>query len=350
MSCSKLIIIAFVLRLFLLAVQRAFGMEWDFHVDAAFYVDRIFAMVDGGVAEGLLIAGFENFLYILIGYLIYTLSFGLIEPQYLLISLNVASTLVTIRLICAIHEVKDGVQVPLAAVFVALSPYFMHLSVHPLKDSLVLCLSVALLLVVIRGYWFLAALIGLTLISARFHLGVITVVTLFGWRLFVSINFGRFRQILAMLFAMSIMYVVFNEQLSERLLTEFEGRDFYPDGLSLVPESLPIRFFGGWLLNFLVPFPFFPTRAADAGYFLHLLIFFMLMIFAWWRLKSGGNKIDLNNFGLMLSSLFFFAFVLTTTPGAGPLVRYRLFAEVLLLVSLGRAIKVNSRKISGRSA
>lgn len=344
MRCSRIILFALVLRLVLLVVQRAFGMEWDFHVDATFYVDRIFAMVDGGFKEGLLITGLENFLYILVGYLIYTLSFGLIEPQSLLISLNVASATLTVWLICALFEARASVRVPLAAVFVALSPYLMHLSVHPLKDSFVLCLSVALLLGLVRGYWFTAALTGVVLISARFHLGVITVVTLFGWRLLVSMGWGKLRQTSVMLSAMLVIFFVFNEQLGERLMTEFEGRDFYPSGLSLVPESLPIRFFGGWFLNFLVPFPFIPARAADAGYFLHMIIFFTLLIVAWKRLNRHGKRIDLNNFGLMLAAFFFFAFVLTTTPGAGPLVRYRLFAEILLLVSLGSPIKVATKK------
>ena len=152
-----------------------------------------------------------------------------------------------------------------------------------------------------------------------------------------------------MVVAMTALFVVANEQLTQRLDVEFEGRDFYPRGLALVPESLPARYFAGWLFNFLVPFPFIPSRAADGGYFAHLLIFHALWFVSWRRMRASGRRLGAPGFGLLLCALFFFAFVLTTTPGAGPLVRYRLFAELLFLIALSsRSVPASVPASAGR--
>lgn len=129
---------------------------------------------------------------------------------------------------------------------------------------------------------------------------------------------------------MVVFYAATATMLEERLMVEFEGRSFYPDGLALVPQAPAIRFFFGWALNILVPYPFIPSNAAEMGYFGHLAMYYGLVFFS----LRARSVYDSRRYGLLLLFLFTEAFILTSTPGAGPLVRYRLASELMVLVAM----------------
>jgi hypothetical protein len=344
MRLPALLLVAAVLRLAMLFLQRSIGMEWDFHIDATYYVDGIFSMNEVGVLQTLNDTGYENFFYTLVGYLMYSATFGYVESQNLLITLNLLLSVASVAIIYLFYATPDSDSVPLLAVFFACSPYLVHLSVHPLKDSVVLFSSLTLMFSLSKDRWLLAMLFAVVLVLTRYHLGILTVMLLVGWRFAIALNLGRMSQVLSIFAIMVAMFFGFNEQLSERLDIQFEGREFFPEAFALVPDTIFARFFMGGFFNFLVPFPFIPARFADIGYFVHWA-FFLFVAWMIWRQASvtdGGRNIGAA--WLMMSALFLFSFVLTTTPGAGPLVRYRLFAELLFLFALGRPFFISDAK------
>jgi hypothetical protein len=344
MRLPALLFVAAALRLAMLFLQRSIGMEWDFHIDATYYVDGIFSMKEVGIQQTLNETGYENFFYTLVGYLMYSATFGYIESQNLLISLNLLLSIASVAVIYLLYATPDSDRVPLLAIFFACSPYLAHLSVHPLKDSVVLFCSLTLMLSLSRDRWLLAMLFAIVLVLTRYHLGILTVMLLVGWRFAVSLNLARASQALAILIIMGAMFFGFNEQLSERLDIQFEGREFYPEAFALVPDGISARFFLGGFFNFLVPFPFIPARFADIGYFAHWAFFLFVAWMTWRQASVTDDGRDIGMTWLMMSALFLFSFVLTTTPGAGPLVRYRLFAELLFLIALGRSFVISGSK------
>lgn len=179
-----LFLVDFFLRILVLILQRGIGIEWDFHIDATFYVDRIMEMRSIGWMDSILNGGFENFLYTLVGYILYEVCFGYILPQSMLIVFNILISTLTIKIIIDLTDNSGFDKKQYAAIFYAASPYFCHLSVHPLKDVFVIYLSILFLRSVVRGSWVYVIMSALTLITARFYLGVFTVVVIMGWRLF----------------------------------------------------------------------------------------------------------------------------------------------------------------------
>lgn len=328
----RLVALVLLVRIAMLAVQRAIGIEWDFHPDAAFYVANIEALRDSGFDALLIDGNFENILYVIVGYAATTLTFQVLDDSTVLIALNIIVSMLTASRLFALTWVRgrSGYSVPV--LFFLFSPYLAHVSIHPLKDSLFIYLVLSVFYYIQqRKFAWVAVFSGLVVLS-RFYLGVVTVGIMVYWHFGSSMRWRKRTWFASGVIVTLAFYLLSRDLLGERLEVEFEGRSFYPDGLALVPAIVEARLFLGGVLNFLVPFPFIPFSAADAGYFFHWL-FFVILAFMGFR-RMGKKGIADKNFGLVVGAFFLFSFILTATPGAGPLVRYRLATELILLIAL----------------
>lgn len=319
-------------RLALLATQRMLGIEWNFHPDATYYVARIANLSAFGVSSLYIEGDFENILFVVLGYILSLMVFRQIDDATLLIFLNLAlATLTTVKLV-GICSKPTQQRLPIPVLFYAISPYLAHISIHPLKDVLAVYLTTCLLASLLKNRLIGAVIFGALLIFTRYYLGIITMFALSLWWVGSLYKLRERTFLIGTIVAVVVIYIAVYDQLATRLAVEFEGRNFYPNGLALVPDSVTVRFLFGWFFNFLVPFPFVPSSTAEVGYFFHwLLLTYLIAAFGYKRLKRG---IPSDRIGLLLAALFLLSFVLTTTPGTGPLVRYRLASELLLLIAI----------------
>ena len=334
MNVRQLILLAFVVRLLMLGAQRIMGMDWDFHIDATYYKNNILMLDNEGLLNHLLSIGIENSFFSVLGWVLWIVTAKLLEPESILIIANILFSLYTIRIICKLCNASWKDPAPLSALFVGFSPYLVHLSIHPLKDTFFILLGALLIFLIIKRQFYYSLLFSIIIILTRFHLGIVTVFLLYSWGYFIVKISNKFWVNALAIFYLIGTYFVFEATLSERISVEFDGRDFFPSGLALVPESAVLRYFFGWFFNFLVPYPFFSFKVGEFFYFTHLLFFYIALLISAWRFKINKFYKSPFSYGLILVSLLLFSFVLTTTPGAGPLVRYRLFAELFLLLAL----------------
>lgn len=318
-------------RIGLLAFQRSIGIDWDFHPDALYYTQHIQNIRTDGFTGLLNDKGLENAFFIVLGYMVALATFNAFDDPTTLIIANIIIACLTAQKLVNITNSDGENKLTIPVLFFALSPYLAHLSIHPLKDTLTIYLSVSLLLHVINRNLGRFVLFSVLLILTRSYLGVLTSAVLVIWWLLRNTNASKLKQIIALGTFFVLFYIFFKQQLTERISIEFDGRDFYANGFYLVPNTPEIRYFLGWMFNFLVPFPFAPKSAGEAGYFLHWLL---VTIIVGACLKKSNLKLSNQAFGLVLASLFLISFILTTTPSAGPLVRYRLSSEIFLIVAL----------------
>lgn len=324
--CATLLV-----RLTLLAVQRAAGINWDFHPDALYYINHIDSLRTNGLDTLLSERGIENAFFIIAGYCTSLLFLNTLSDTTTLITLNIIlSCLTALKIIEITHTCSQRTfSAPL--VFFIASPYLAHISIHPLKDSLTIYLTVSLLALLITKKTVKASMTSALLIMTRSYLGALTSIVLALWVTTTKITKSK-KSLTAiyLIFALAF-YLVTRTQLTERISVEFDGRDFYANGFALVPSNPEARFFLGWLFNFAVPFPYIPKSIGEAGYFLHWIFFSTLAAIGITKyLRNSTPQV----FGLILSSLLLLSFILTTTPSAGPLVRYRLSTELLFLIAL----------------
>ena len=330
MRGARFMFLALVVRALLLVIERAAGIRVDFHPDAVYYLNQIAALETNPSLASLVGGGLENILYSLVGYALRLMTFHLIPAEYLLIAFNQVCVLFTVGVIAKMSRSQNLGARPLL-IFLAASPYLAHLSIHPLKDMFVLLLTMLTFYYAAEGQRGRLAISGCLLILSRFYLGVAICVLTLVWTHLRRRRWGWPRSIAAWLCLAVCFYFLFSAALTGRQEVVFEGRTFYPNGFALVPDATPVRFFLGWVLNFLVPYPFLPNGLAEVGYFLHLVLFLSLLV-----VSLAGHRLPLRPEGrhLALMALFLFSFVLAATPGAGPLVRYRIAPEVLLLIGL----------------
>ncbi len=336
MTLQQLIVMSIVLRIAALNLQRYMGISWNFHPDASYYVDQVTAILQSGISSSFRELGYENLAYPLIGYIFQALTASLLPLPELLIIINIACAAATIRVVGKIISGVNSKKAPLSAYFLAFSPYAIHISIHPLKDGLAILLSASLLYCIVRRSWALATMLILLLIATRFYLGIATAATLVAWSVASRRGWKSGPLLLATIAAMGVFYLITRDFLAERVTVQFDGRDFFPEGMALVPENALLRFFAGWFFNFLIPYPFIPSNLPEFGYLLHQAVFwgiFLALVAA--NLQSGTCfRGSAQAAGVALSALFLLSFVVVTTASAGPLVRYRLFPELLLLISL----------------
>lgn len=335
MKISRLMIVAMCFRIALLILERGLGMGFDYHVDSIYYIDYIDQLRDKELDVIFLDFNLINHLYPVICYIIYIIFGEIINLSIIMIGFNLLISLFTIFLIERLYIDQDSnKKIIWPAMFLGVSPYFAHLAIHPLKDVFTIFLGVGLLYTLIYNRWLLLALVAVCLILTRFNFGILVVIFLFFWRILNLTNyvFLRNNQNLILLLVIIFFYIINHDLLLERLFVEFDGRDFYPNGFALIPDFLWLRFFLGWALNLLIPFPFLPSNLAEMGYFFHWLLFIGILSCLILKKFLYREKFKIANYGLLICIFFFFGFILTTTPMAGPLVRYRLFAEVLLLI------------------
>ncbi len=335
MKIYSLLFLALFFRLGALFVQRIVGMNWDFHVDANYYIESIYFINNSGVFDYAFGMGGENALYAIWGWVLWVSTLKLFEPHVGLIAGNILLSLITILLIAKIDGGGLRSKASPAAIFVALSPYLMHLSIHPLKDTIVLFQSMLLLLWLTKKRYFSSAIAATLLILTRFHLGIISVGLLVLWSYLKGNNTRRLGYNTIIFALMLVVYILAHDVLSERSVVEFEGRDFFLSGFALVPDNLIVRYFFGWFFNFFIPYPFFSLKISEFFYFTHIIFYYYLLI--WSVIKLKKNLSD-HAYGLIVISGLMFSFILTTTPGAGPLVRYRLFVELLLLIAINDGV------------
>lgn len=332
---QKLIIqaigLTILIRLALLVIQRSIGINWDFHPDALYYTQHIANIRTNGLDALLSDRGLENAFFIIIGYIATTLVFGVIDDSTTLIILNIIVACLTTHKILTITSSTNIGRLPIPVIFFILSPYLAHISIHPLKDTLTIYLTVSLLSQVIERRIGFAILAAALLILTRSYLGALTSITLSIWWILRNKNTTKSKTLVVFCLYSVLFFFAVKQQLVDRIEVEFDGRDFYSNGFLLVPSNPELRFFLGWLFNFLVPFPYLPRSAGEAGYFLHWLLFTLLTLAG---IRKIFKEISNQAFGLLIASLFLFSFILVTTPSAGPLVRYRLSSEILLLISL----------------
>lgn len=320
-----------LVRLALLVVQRNIGINWDFHPDALYYIQHIANIRTNGFDALLSDRGLENAFFIIIGYITTTLVFGAIEDSTTLIILNIVVACLTTHKILTITSSTSARRLPTPVIFFILSPYLAHISIHPLKDTLTIYLTLSLLSQVIERRIGFAIVVAAFLILTRSYLGVLTSITLSVWWFLRNKNTTKSKTLVIYCLYSAIFFFAVRQQLIDRIEVEFDGRDFYSNGFLLVPSNPELRFFLGWLFNFLVPFPYLPRSTGEAGYFLHWVLFTYITMTS---IRKVSKEISNQAFGLLIASLFLFSFILVTTPSAGPLVRYRLSSEILLLISL----------------
>lgn len=133
---------AMAYRLILLFVQRSLGIEWDFHPDAGYYVAGVGAIERIGLESAFYLSEAENMLYIFVGYFLRNVTFSIIDLPDLYIAFNLAMAFVTVLTLGRLAE--EFRIVGFAVVFYAFSPYLAHISIHPLKDALVILLTISL--------------------------------------------------------------------------------------------------------------------------------------------------------------------------------------------------------------
>jgi len=115
--------------LFVLSIERLAGIGWDFHPDAVTYITR---------SNGALTSfGFQNYL----GNFFYVLVDMMNSEVWLLITFNIFVYSITNAALANFFKKNTGLhkkQIWILFLLVIFNPYRIHLSVHVLKDTLII--------------------------------------------------------------------------------------------------------------------------------------------------------------------------------------------------------------------
>lgn len=135
MKSSTVFFISLFSCLFMLVVQRAVGIGWDFHPDAVTYTQKYAAFSQNIFDQGVMAV--PNNLYFLVAWLF--------DGSYtILLSLNVlAFSLTNVMLASFFRKYTSHRSLPretylILLLVLLLSPYRLHLAVHVLKDTFII--------------------------------------------------------------------------------------------------------------------------------------------------------------------------------------------------------------------
>jgi hypothetical protein len=313
-----------------------------FHVDSYYYMEVGAALLTDELTE-VLSTTISNGLYVLLAALSQTVT----DEVWPLVALNILfGSLIPVEAMKLVGAVGSNRHAQNSAgLFFACLPYQVHLSVHVLKEVLFLLLSLSMLRHAVERRFWMFGLMGVLALFVRLYLGAISLVAVL-----LGVVFGRYKIVGAVAIAVLLVSPVgqwFAEQLLERSEVAFEGREFFESVELGRPVSVPEM--AGYAALSPVRQVFVPhvgqaQNAAELLFGVHAL-FYQLLFAAYlalvvrWSVQGRGYRHLLEKekrhiwVGLIVVYLILIAFVDVTTPGVGPLVRYREWPMVVLGVS-----------------
>lgn len=336
---SLVFCIALIVHLCVLLIERALGIGLFFHIDSSYYVFQAQTLIDSGFSLSLVITHLINngSYVVLCAFLIKAT--GNLEA-IVLVNLLIGS-LVPVSMMRFVRTfLGDDRNHALLAVglVTALLPYLSHLSVHILKDVLFIELTLEFFIAYKRRRILLLLLLFFLSFSVRNYL------TLFNASLVAIFMFDK-KIRLYNIFSAIVFYSIMVACLSlsgllgiflERSEIYFEGRSFFYGLPPLRPTGSVEFYFQGLLAplkGILLPNVLFAQSFSELMYIAHVTL--MQVLFVLFMVGVLRKKFALKYSEKRVLFLCFtgFWFIEMTTPGYGPLVRYREF-YVLILIAM----------------
>lgn len=164
MSRGIVFMASFAFAHVLLLVQRAVGINWDFHPDAVMYIEEFDRYTDGW-------SGVPNNVYYYLSALFRGSAWALLEVNIAVYSLTNAIGYAFILEKSKEIGLSRKVTVVLTATFL-IQVYRAHLAIHVLKDTLVIAALLAVVILGFRRGFFAFVLLVLLRVSSIIYLSV----------------------------------------------------------------------------------------------------------------------------------------------------------------------------------
>lgn len=335
---TKIFWLGLLFRILLLVVERIVGIGTFFHVDSQYYFDQAQALWLGGydLQELWHLATTNG--YVILVSLFFPLDIPTAGPIVLNLLLSVTGLVLLYRIALRLIPQCNLRAAFWAVLTLAVLPYHAHLSIHLLKDTTFIFLSILLLWSWLGHRVVLVVLTALALFSVRSQLAMMELLVLMA----ASILRVRFSWTKLTLFYVAGFAVLAFTHVSEILIqrgsVQFEGRAFFPSLPVLRAENLFDLAWMGLIApvkSIVLPNLLFARNFSEIMYALDVTVSHAVLIYLLLRPAQSLRCVTSPGLSLLLTTaLGGFWFVEMTTPSYGPLVRYREYFWILFSFSI----------------
>ncbi|MGI2030130.1 phospholipid carrier-dependent glycosyltransferase [Endozoicomonas acroporae] len=338
-----LILLSVFVKVIVLMLQRLIDIGLFFHTDSYYYFNNAKYIIQKDFSFDLVsqFASHDGFYVVVTAFL-----YHIFESLYPIVGLNIILSsiipFIIAQILIEIDQSVDRKSSLIAAFIVSVQPYYIHISIHILKDVFFIFFTLSSILFLVRRDFILFLLFFFMSFMTRSYLSGFNLI------LFLSLGFASSSKLKINFISIILIYLIFVVLIDlagvldifiSRGDVYFEGRDFFSSlPVFRVADFVDMFLFGllSPLKSLLLPNIIFARSFSELMYGIDIFILQTIWLTILIKKKLVGGFTS-GEFNLFLFSFGGFWFIEMTTPGYGPLVRYR---EVYVLVLLYLGIYV----------